>query len=158
MLKSGFPICNRNAIYFSFRFLFCFVFVRFIYSFLGGGGEGVGNMTELFSGISRKTRTLGTTGFSRLRREFSVLAEGRHVFGRRPKPRAAKLFARVTIKTWQKPETAPEKSLAPRVENTRTVLQMFLSDYALIVKSEIRIANPNPDFLCMCCTCSARAI
>ena len=25
-----------------------------------------------------------------MRREFSVLAEGRHVFGRRPKPRAAK--------------------------------------------------------------------
>ena len=91
-MKSGFPICNRNAIYFSFRFLFCFVFVRFNYSFLGAG-EGVGNMTELFSGISRKTRTLGTTGFSRLRREFSVLAEGRQVFGRRPKPRAAKLFA-----------------------------------------------------------------
>ena len=25
-----------------------------------------------------------------MRREFSVLAEGRHIFGRRPKPRAAK--------------------------------------------------------------------
>ena len=95
MLKSGFPICNRNAIYFSFRFLFCFVFVRFIYSFLGVG-EGVGNMTELFSGISRKTREL--------------------------------------------------------------LCKCFFSDYALIVKSEIRIANPNRDFLCMCCTCSARAI
>ena len=63
--------------------------------------------------------TLGTRGFSRVRREFSVLAEGRHIFGRRPRPRAAKprekLFARVTIKTWQKPETALEKSLAPRV-------------------------------------------
>ena len=39
--------------------------------------------------------------------------------GRRPKPRAAKLgeklFARFTIKNWQKPETALEKSLAPRV-------------------------------------------
>ena len=34
--------------------------------------------------------TLGTRGFSRLRREISVLAEGRHIFGRRPKPRAAK--------------------------------------------------------------------
>ena len=33
--------------------------------------------------------TLGTRGFSRVRREFSVLAEGRHIFGRRPKPRAA---------------------------------------------------------------------
>ena len=34
--------------------------------------------------------TLGIRGFSRVRREFSVLAEGRHIFGRRPKPRAAK--------------------------------------------------------------------
>ena len=34
--------------------------------------------------------TLGTRGFSRVRRAFSVLAEGRHIFGRRPKPRAAK--------------------------------------------------------------------
>ena len=34
--------------------------------------------------------TLGTRGFSLVRREFSVLAEGRHVFGRRPKVRAAK--------------------------------------------------------------------
>ena len=33
--------------------------------------------------------TLGTRGFSRVRREFSVLAEGRHISGRRPKPRAA---------------------------------------------------------------------
>ena len=111
--------------------------------------------------------TLGTRGFSRARREVSVLAEGRHVFGRRPKPRAAKPrekplarsgafyrprwplsffiglhlrqsdwtsptvimwtctwrnvrnVARVTIKTWQKPETALEKSLAPRVSNDR---------------------------------------
>ena len=30
--------------------------------------------------------TLGTWGFSRVRREFSVLAEGRHIFGRWPKP------------------------------------------------------------------------
>ena len=35
--------------------------------------------------------TLGTRGFSRVRRELSVLAEGRHIFGSRPKPRAAKL-------------------------------------------------------------------
>ena len=32
-------------------------------------------------------------------REFSVLAEGRQIFGCRPKPRAVKLFARVNIKT-----------------------------------------------------------
>ena len=38
----------------------------------------------------RMANTLGTRGFSRVRREFSVLAEGRHFFGRRPKPRAAK--------------------------------------------------------------------
>jgi len=37
-----------------------------------------------------KWHTLGTRGFSRVRWEFSVLAEGRHVFGPRPKPRAAK--------------------------------------------------------------------
>ena len=28
--------------------------------------------------------TLGTRGFSRVQREFSVLVEGRHIFGRRP--------------------------------------------------------------------------
>ena len=28
--------------------------------------------------------TLGTRDFSRVQREFSVLAEGRHIFGRRP--------------------------------------------------------------------------
>ena len=51
---------------------------------------------------------LGTRGFFRVRREFSVLAE-RHIFGNRPKPRAAT----------QKPETALEKSLAPRVGDLR---------------------------------------
>ena len=39
-------------------------------------------------------------------------AEGRYIFGRRPKPRAV-------MKTWQKPETAVEKSLAPRVRAKR---------------------------------------
>ena len=43
-----------------------------------------------------------------MRREFSVLAE-RHIFGRRPKPRAAT----------QKAETALGKSLAPRVGDIR---------------------------------------
>ena len=70
----------------------------------------------------RMTHTLGTRGFSRVRREFSVLNEGRHIFGRRPKPRAA-----ITIKNWQKPETALEKSLAPRVNDIRTYLHMFAS-------------------------------
>ena len=34
--------------------------------------------------------TLGTRGFSRVQWEFSVLAEGRHIFGHRPNSRAAK--------------------------------------------------------------------
>ena len=51
--------------------------------------------------------------FSCVRREFSVLAEGRHIFGRRPKLRAAK-----------KPETALEKSLAPRVWLYRSIMWM----------------------------------
>ena len=46
----------------------------------------------------RMAYTLGTRGFSRVRREFSVLAEGRHIFGRKPKPR-----------------NRVEKCLAPRV-------------------------------------------
>ena len=49
--------------------------------------------------------TLSTRGFSRVRREFLVLAEGWLIFGSRPKPRVAK------------PQTALEKSLAPRVLN-----------------------------------------
>ena len=53
--------------------------------------------------------SLGTRGFSCVQRKFSVLAEGPHIFGRRH------IFARLTIKTWQKPETALERSLAPRV-------------------------------------------
>ena len=56
--------------------------------------------------------TLGTRGFSRVRREFSVLAEGRHIFGRRSNPPAAKPREK---RAGQKPETALEKSLAPRV-------------------------------------------
>ena len=46
--------------------------------------------------------------FFRMRREFSVLAE-RHIFGRRTKAQAAK----------QKPETALEKSLKPKVGDLR---------------------------------------
>ena len=36
-------------------------------------------------------RTLGTRGFSRVRWGFSVLAEGRHIFGRRTGNRARKV-------------------------------------------------------------------
>ena len=46
------------------------------------------NSLELRSSWSTKC-TLGTGGFSRVRLEFSVLAEGRHIFGCRPKPQAA---------------------------------------------------------------------
>ena len=35
----------------------------------------------------KRSSTLGTRGFSRVRREFSVLAEGRHIFDRTRKPR-----------------------------------------------------------------------
>ena len=33
------------------------------------------------------SKIVGTRGFSRVWRKFSVLAEGRHIFGRKPKPR-----------------------------------------------------------------------
>ena len=68
----------------------------------------VARKEDNFRVMDRVLISLGTRGFSRLRWEFSVLAKGPHIFGRRPKPRA-------TIKTWRKPETALEKSLAPRV-------------------------------------------
>ena len=54
-----------------------------------------------------------------MRRELSVLAEGRHIFGRRQKPRAAKPGEKTFRAGHQpghyKPETALEKSVAPRV-------------------------------------------
>ena len=53
-------------------------------------------------------------GYQRL---FSRSAGIFGVFGRR----------RVTKKTWQKPETALEKSLSPRVNDTGTYLHMFAS-------------------------------
>ena len=43
-------------------------------------------VTTRFSASLHCNSTLGTRGFSRVRREFSVLAEGQHIFGRRPKP------------------------------------------------------------------------
>ena len=46
-----------------------------------------GKFYGLIKTQSGSTNTLGTRGFSRVRREFLVLAEGRHIFGRRPKPR-----------------------------------------------------------------------
>ena len=43
-----------------------------------------------------------------------------------------RLFPRVTIKTWQKPETALENSLAPRVQTTRIQKQFPLSVFVFI--------------------------
>ena len=39
--------------------------------------------------------TLGTRGFSRVRRKFLVLAKGPHIFGHKPKPRAVKRTRKV---------------------------------------------------------------
>ena len=58
--------------------------------------------------------TLGTRGFfSRATGSFVSSVAGRHVFGQRPKTRAAKRGS--LFKTSPKPETAHEKPLAPRV-------------------------------------------
>ena len=54
----------------------------------GGGAGGMGWVCRLLSLLG--CRTLGTRGFSRVQRECSVLAESRHIFGRRPNSRAAK--------------------------------------------------------------------
>ena len=70
-----------------------------------------------FDSLSRARVTLGTRGFSRVRREFSVLAEGRHVFGHRPKVRA---------------ETALEKSLAPRVGKSHRISYFFRRKCSLV--------------------------
>ena len=43
--------------------------------------------TQAWRDSTPVTLTLGTRGFFRVRREFSVLAEGRHIIGCRPKPR-----------------------------------------------------------------------
>ena len=85
--------------------------------------------------------TLGTRGFSRVRREFSVLASlrGPPPFPFLPIPYPLSLSTPATQarcwpkadtssvvgrsherrKTWQKPETALEKSLEPRVGHVR---------------------------------------
>ena len=58
--------------------------------------------------------TLGTRGFFSLATgSFVSSVAGRHVFGQRPKTRAAKRES--LFKTSPKPETAHEKPLAPRV-------------------------------------------
>ena len=58
----------------------------YLEQYVGGKVEDwVGEVTRL----QRIMTTVGTRGFSRLLRKFSVLAEGRHIFGHGPKPRAA---------------------------------------------------------------------
>ena len=58
----------------------------YLEQYVGGKVEDwVGEVTRL----QQIMTTLGTRSFSRLLRKFSVLAEGRHIFGHRPKPRAA---------------------------------------------------------------------
>ena len=60
---------------------------------------------------------------------------------------------RVTIKTWQKPETALEKSLAPRVLSKRNIGQICLNIYifvlflCLLLHRLVRISLPFYDFL-----------
>ena len=46
--------------------------------------------SRVFFPLITRPTTLGTRGFPRVQREFSVLAEGRHIFGRRPNSRATK--------------------------------------------------------------------
>ena len=90
--------------------------------------------------------------FSRAAGIFGVLAEGRHIFDRRPKPRAAKPGH--YTETWQKPETAIEKSLAPRVLSNRNIGQICLNIYFFVLffclllhRLAVRISLPFYDFL-----------
>ena len=67
-------------------------------------------------------------------REFSVLAEGRSHERR-------SLRAGHTIKTWQKPETAPEKSLAPRVPALRNLWLLLVGKYVTVYSDSIQIIH-----------------
>ena len=84
--------------------------------------------------------TLGTRGFSRGRRDLSALAEGWHIFGRRPKPR-----------TGQKPRL--EKSLAPRRSRVRIpykpefFLAFFCSCEKLCQKCDDLLSYNSADFV-----------
>ena len=62
--------------------------------------------------------TLGTRGFSRVRRKFSVLAEGRHIFGRRPKPRAGEA-ARKTFRAGHYKDLTETGNRARKVSGTQ---------------------------------------
>ena len=90
--------------------------------------------------------------FSRAAGIFGVLAEGRHIFDRRPKPRAAKPGH--YTETWQKPETAIEKSLAPRVLSNRNIGQICVNIYFFVLffclllhRLPVRISLPFYDCL-----------
>ena len=78
--------------------------------------------------------TLGTRGFSRVRREFSVLAEGRHIFGRRPKPRAAKLREKPAFRAGHYKDLTETGNRARKV----AVIQGTLT----CDKLRLRISNP----------------
>ena len=106
------------------------------------------NFDFYFSKTCHSKNTLGTRVFSRVQREFSVLAEGRS-------------HARVTIKTWQKPETIPEKSLAPRVEQERrhevTLIYVHVRIYTVFLYAKSTSVEPVKAILSTS-MCSAIAI
>ena len=80
--------------------------------------------------------TLGTRGFSRVRREFSVLAEGRHIFGRRPKPRAAKPREKPAFRAGHYKDLTETGNRARKVAGIQGTLTCD--------KLRLRISNPIP--------------
>ena len=77
--------------------------------------------------------SLGTSGFPRVRREFSVSAKARHIFGRRPKPRAAK---RVTT------DLTETGNRARKVSATQGIFKFF--EPILDPRFSIPILDPRP--------------
>ena len=63
--------------------------------------------------------TLGTRGFPSMRREFSVLAEGRHIFGRGPKPRAAKPRQKAAFRAGRYKDLTESGNCARKVSGTQ---------------------------------------
>ena len=80
-----------------------------------------------------------------MQREFSVWAEGRHFCGCGPNPPAGK--RRVTIRTWQKPETALEKSLAPRVGRLQVYERVGVSLVEVLYEKVKRLKRGNMHFM-----------
>ena len=75
--------------------------------------------------------TLGTRGFSRVRWEFSVLAEGGHIFGRRPKPRAAK--PREKLRAGHYKDLTETGNRARKVSGTQGRLLTLMKSFAWLV-------------------------